>query len=202
MNRRTLMSLAGLGWLAGCVPDQPPAAIDDDEWHGTFLNDGPMLPEVDFTDQSGATFNLRLDQPTPVTMVFFGYLNCPDVCPGIMADMAAARRRLEADIAEKVTLLFVSTDPARDTPEAMQTYLERVDEQFIGLTADLASTIEAAKALGISMEKGKQLPSGGYEVDHSSQVLAFGKQRRMQLIWSMVAPGEMREDLARLVAVQ
>ena len=64
--------------------------------------------------------------------LFYGCPNGPDFCPGIMADMATARRRLPEDLVDDISLIVVTTDPARDTPEVLKTYLSRVDDSFIG----------------------------------------------------------------------
>nr|WP_255698011.1 SCO family protein [Tessaracoccus sp. ZS01] len=151
------------------------------------------------TDQDGNPFNLATDVTTKALALFFGYTNCPDVCPGIMADMATAKRRLPPEIVDDITLIVVTTDPARDTPEALKEYLRRVDESFIGLTGSLDLIKPAALSLGIDIAEGKQLPSGGYEVDHGSYILGFGEDRKLAVVWNEVPPGEMREDYERLI---
>lgn len=202
MIRRRSFLLAGAGTLAVTACGEPEVANVEEplEWNGTHLDGGPDLPDITLTDTTGAQVSLRDDIAAPVMALFFGYTNCPDVCPGILADMATARRRVEGVDPADIALVLITTDPARDTPEALGTYLERVDQDFIGLTGDLDVIVSAAESLGISITDGKQLESGGYEVDHSSQVLGFGKARTMSLVWSDVAVGEMRSDLERLVA--
>lgn len=200
------MILGGAGaalLLSGCADgsDEPVVYLGEgDGFHGTRVEEGPALPEVALTDQHGQEFNLASSPTTPVVMVFFGYTNCPDVCPGILADMATARRRLDPADAEKVSLILVTTDPARDTAEVLGEYLVRVDENFIGLTGDLEQIIAAGQQLGIAIDEGKELPSGGYEVDHSSQILAFDDQRRMAMVWSQPSIADMRDDLERLIS--
>ncbi|OMG59189.1 hypothetical protein BJN44_01775 [Tessaracoccus sp. ZS01] len=160
---------------------------------------GNPVPDVTLTDQDGNPFNLATDVTTKALALFFGYTNCPDVCPGIMADMATAKRRLPPEIVDDITLIVVTTDPARDTPEALKEYLRRVDESFIGLTGSLDLIKPAALSLGIDIAEGKQLPSGGYEVDHGSYILGFGEDRKLAVVWNEVPPGEMREDYERLI---
>lgn len=202
ITRRLLLTGAAAAagsTVIGC--SQPaPAAIEPSQWNGTFLESGPDLPDVTLTNTAGEQMNLRQIE-APVIALFFGYTNCPDVCPGIMADMATARRRLEGDKSQSVANVLITTDPARDTPEALGAYLERVDQDFIGLTGDLDVIIDAANQVGIAIEEGERLDSGGYEVDHSSQILGFGKKRTMAVVWSLVSVGELKADLDRLVTL-
>lgn len=205
IRRRSLLGLGAVGLLAGCsAPAQGPATGVDPApggWHGTHLEGGgEPLPDLTLTDQAGEAFNLATDPDTSAVALFFGYTNCPDVCPGILADMATAKRRLPADHVDDITLIMVTTDPARDTPDVLRDYLARIDDSFIGLTGDLEAIKPAALSLGIDIEKGEELPSGGYEVDHGTYVLGFGRDRTMQVLWSGVSAGDMKEDFERLIA--
>lgn len=200
--RRGLFGLGGLVALSACTPapQAPASASANDAWHGTHLAaSGNPLPDVTLTDQHGQPYNLATGPTTKAVVLFFGYTNCPDVCPGIMADMATAKRRLPQDMVDDVTLIVVTTDPARDTPEVLGDYLVRVDDSFIGLTGDLADILPAANSLGIDIAQGKQLPSGGYEVDHGTYVLGFGEDRKLSVVWNAVAPAELRADYERLI---
>lgn len=204
ISRRAALSLGGLGLLAGCAAPAPtPAAsVPADGWHGTFLEGGGApLPEVTLTDQSGQPYDLATAPSTPAVALFFGYTNCPDVCPGIMADMATAKRRLPAEVADDITLILVTTDPARDTPEVLRDYLARVDASFVGLTGEMASIQPAALSLGIDIAEGKQLPSGGYEVDHGSYVLGFGRERKLAVVWNQASVADLKDDFARLITL-
>ncbi len=203
IGRRALLGLGGVVLLAGCAgDDEPVATVEQGPWNGTHLDGGGApLPDVTLTDQNGEPYNLATDPDTPAVALFFGYTNCPDVCPGIMADMATAKRRLPEDVVDDITLIVVTTDPARDTPEVLKEYLARVDESFIGLTGSLDDIKPAALSLGIDIAEGKQLPSGGYEVDHGSYVLGFGEDRTLQVVWNGLSAGQMRDDYARLIAV-
>lgn len=203
ISRRALLG-AGLVVLplaaCGATQDEPAARLGGGaDFNGSRLTSGPDLPDVTLTDTDGSPFNLATGFDTPVVALFFGYTHCPDVCPGIMADMATARRRLEGDLAQQVSLAVITTDPARDTPEALGEYLQRVDEDFIGLTGDIEDILAAAAPLGIAIEEGKELPSGGYEVDHSSQILGFNQDRWMEALWTQPSIGDLRDDLATLL---
>ena len=203
-RRLLLLTAAGAAVVAACSPSDggPVASVADDgsDWHGTGLESGSNpLPDVTLTDQDGNPYNLAEDPSTAAVVLFFGYTNCPDVCPGILADMATAKRRLPEDLVDDVTLIVVTTDPARDTPEALKEYLARVDDSFIGLTGSLEDIKPAALSLGIDIAEGKQLPSGGYEVDHGSYVLGFGEDRLLRVVWNEVPVSGMKDDYARLI---
>ena len=205
ISRRGVLGGGALALLAGCAPtaEGPAASVDTGQegWHGTHLADGGgPLPDVTLTDQNGQPYNLATGPTTRAVALFFGYTNCPDVCPGIMADMATARRRLPEDLIDDVTLIVVTTDPARDTPEVLKTYLSRVDESFVGLTGPLEDIMPAAMSLGIDIAEGKQLPSGGYEVDHGTYVLGFGEDRLLRVVWNGLSAGELKDDFERLIA--
>ncbi len=165
------------------------------------------LPDVTLTDTSGVPYNVRSGsaaQPVsqPVTVMFFGYSNCPDVCTGILADIAGAMNRLTADQRTKVRVVLVTTDPARDTPAQLKTYLSRIDPSFVGLTGDLATISAAARSVGVPIEDAKQLPSGGYEVVHGTQVIGFARNQAV-VVWTYpTAVGDLRADIETLLAKQ
>lgn len=214
LTRRGLFAGLGAGvaaaTLAGCgtSPDQDGPAAKVGERPGGYLagtqvTGGPPLPDITLTDTTGAPFALATDVTTPVVLLFFGYTHCPDICPGILADLASARQRAGDQVSAATTVVLVSTDPARDTPEVLKKYLERIDPSFVGLTGDLEVIRQAGMSLGITMEQTAQLPSGGYEIEHGTQVYGFGADRTAQVLWTQgTSIGDYKEDLATLVAAQ
>ena len=134
------------------------------------------------------------------TLVFFGYTNCPDVCQIVMATMASALAKLSPAEREQLETVFVTTDPARDTPAAMRTYLDRFDPSFRGVTGSLEDIVALGKPLDILVEKGRKLPSGGYEVDHSTVVVSVAGGRG-DLVWTgATSPADMALDLEKVLA--
>jgi protein SCO1/2 len=175
----------------------------DDGYHGAALSEPYDVPAVDLTDTSGAAFDLVSDTTEPVTLVFFGYTNCPDICNLVMADIASAMTRLDDDVAEQVQMLFVTTDPARDSPAAIREYLDRFDPSFEGLTGPLRRIESAARPLGVLIEGTKKLESGGYEVGHGSQVLGIGADDKAHVVWTQGTPvGDLASDITTLVEDQ
>lgn len=136
----------------------------------------PAIPRPSFTltDTHGQPFDFRAKTDSTVTLLFFGYLNCPDVCPVHMTNIAAVMRNLSFDVTRNVRVVFITTDPARDTPEKLQAWLSNFDPSFIGLRG----TPEQVKAIEKSINVAPAVSaapdsSGNYEVGHAAQVIAF-----------------------------
>ncbi len=208
-NAALLLAAVGLLALAGCgsqqKPDNPGGAIirtsqDPNGMRGATLDQPYKLPAATLTDTGGNPFNLVTSTKKPVTLIFFGYTNCPDVCPTVMADVASALTKLDDSVRKQVQVLFITTDPARDTGPVIHKYLDRFDPSFVGLTGSLASIKDIAQAVGVPVEGMKKLPSGGYEVGHGAQVLGFGKDDKATVLWmSNAAIGDMAHDFGKLV---
>ncbi|GAB3704605.1 SCO family protein [Mariniluteicoccus flavus] len=164
---------------------------------GAVLTQPYDVPEVTLTDTAGQRFNLRTTPSRPVTLVFFGYTNCPDVCIGVMSDVASALQRMDPAVRGDVQMVFITTDPARDDPKTVRAYLDRFDPSFSGLTGDLGDIKRAAEALGVAVEDMKKLPSGGYEVGHGAQVVGIGKDDRAHVVWTQSTPiGDLIHDFS------
>jgi len=117
-----------------------------------------------------------------------------------MADLASALTKLDKSVRDQVQMLFITTDPARDTGPVIRKYLDRFDPSFVGLTGQLASIKSIAGAVGVPVEGMKRLPSGGYEVGHGAQVLGFGKDDKATVIWlDNAAIGDLAHDFGKLV---
>ena len=166
---------------------------------GTNLDHPYEKPDVVLTDTSGEPFDFAADTTAPVTLVFFGYTSCPDVCPAELADVASALRRVGDDVRADVEVVFVTTDPARDTPEVMRDYLERFGfPAYEGLTGPMLTIERAGTALGVAIMDGKKLPSGGYEVAHGAQVIGFGPDGTAPVFWNDAPVVDMARDITTL----
>jgi len=173
---------------------------DDDGMHGAVLTEQYVVPDLFLTDTGGEPFSLREDTTGPLTLVFFGYTNCPDICQVVMADIASAMNRLNTSERERVDMLFVTTDPARDDEQALRAYLDRFDPGFEGLTGELATIVEAGKAFGVPIERGAKMPSGGYEVAHGTQIVAVNAKDRSPIVWTEGTPAVgLAEDISTLL---
>jgi protein SCO1/2 len=134
----------------GVVVESP-----DDQFAGLDLPDPYQRPSFTLTDTSGASFDFTGQTAGRPTLLFFGYTTCPDICPTTMADVALALRRLDPAVAEQVQMVFVTTDPATDTPEVLADYLDGFDADlpisFVGLTGDQGSIDRAQLSAGVPL---------------------------------------------------
>ncbi|MDH6112085.1 protein SCO1/2 [Kitasatospora sp. MAP12-15] len=142
-------------------------------YQGTPLTRHFDKPDLVLNDTTGQPFDLRQRTAGRTTLLFFGYTDCPDVCPTTMGDIGVAMQKLPVDEQKKIDVVFVSTDPARDTPKVLRTWLDSFDTNFIGLTGDLDKVKAAAKSLGILVEDPIVNKDGTVSSSHGAQVLAF-----------------------------
>ncbi|MGO9233316.1 MAG: SCO family protein [Methylocella sp.] len=119
-------------------------------------------------------------------LVFFGYTHCPDFCPTALFDISAVFKELGPD--RKVAALFVTVDPARDTPEILKTYLENFDSRIIGVTGDPAKTEAIAKAFRVFAEKVPGEKPGDYTVDHTGIVYLMDKRDLLVSAFNLSRP--------------
>jgi protein SCO1 len=198
--RAAAAAVLALSLLAGCGAD---AASDDPDggYHGAVLDQQYVVPETPLTDTDGAPYSLAADTEQPLTLVFFGYTNCPDICQVVMATIASALTRLDEADRDRVEVVFVTTDPARDDEAALRTYLDRFDPSFVGLTGDLQTIIDVADPLAVAVEQGEKLPSGGYEVTHGTQVTGINAEDRVPIVWTQgTSASDLADDIHRLLA--
>jgi protein SCO1/2 len=193
-----LAALVAAGLLAGCGGDAPAATGG---YHGAVLDEQYVVPNTSLTDTDGQPYSLAKDTDKPLTLVFFGYTHCPDICQVVMATLASAMTRLDDSDRERVDVVFVTTDPARDDEQTLRTYLDRFDPSFIGLTGDLQTIADIGKPLAVAVEQGRKLPSGGYEVVHSTQVTAIDSHDRVPIVWTQgTSAADIADDVHRLLA--
>ena len=209
---RRALTAAALGLvllLAGCGADDPGqggpvtgvTVNDEDGMNGAVPTEPYSVPDVALEATDGSRTVLAEDADRPLTLVFFGYTMCPDVCQLVMADVANALNRLEPAEREQVAMTFVTTDPARDDVETLRTYLDRFDPTFEGLTGPLPRIVELGEAVGVPIAKGQKLPSGGYEVDHGTHVLGMTDDGTVPILWTQGTPPELiADDIRRILA--
>lgn len=190
--------------LVACTaPQRTVARADPDPggYHGgTSVPEPYELPATSLIDASGHSYNLATSPSKPVVLLFFGYSHCPDVCTTVLADVAQAISRMDPADRDQVQMIFITTDPARDKPQVIARYLERFDPSFVGLTGDLSTIKDVAGRVGVDIEGTKKLPSGGYEVGHSAQVIGFDRERDGVVIWTPETPiADLKDDFTLLV---
>jgi protein SCO1/2 len=155
------------------------------------LVDPPMTkPRFVLTDTSGAPFDFRSRTDGTVTLLFFGYTYCPDQCPMHMANLGAALKKLPSDIAAQIKLVFVTTDPERDTPAQLRGWLDNFDTQFVGLTGNNHAIEAVQRMAGVPTARKGESRNGSYTVAHANFVVAYTKDNLAHLIY----PGGVGKD--------
>jgi len=162
----------------------------------------PPLPKPRFTltDTSGAPFDFWRETDGYVTLLFFGYTRCPDECPLHVANIARGLKKLPAGVGDRVKLVFVTTDPARDTPKVLRAWLNQFDKRFIGLTGSQAA-IDAVQAAAMVPVATKTARAGDdYAVGHANFVLAYTRDNLAHVIYpGGVTQQDWAHDLPQLV---
>jgi protein SCO1/2 len=148
-------------------------------YHGVVIDPPRKVATFTFRRADASALS-TLPNTGQVQLVFFGYTNCPDVCSTILADWARARRTLGADTA-RVRFLFVTVDPARDTPAVTQRYASQFSDGIVGLSGDSATTERMQTAFGVASERGAG--STNYFMGHSSQTFVVNDQGDIVLMF-------------------
>lgn len=157
---------------------------DPQKFTGRRLDNPWAAPDIALTDTAGSPYSLAKDATEPLTLVFFGYTHCPDVCPMVMNNLAAAMNRLDEQDRDRTTVVFVTTDPKRDDPAELRAYLDGYDEGFEGLTGDLKQIMDLGEPLNVYVSDGKKLPTGGYDLGgHTTFVLGL-RDGKVRVIWN------------------
>jgi protein SCO1 len=172
----------------GTAKSLEPAAAKkaEPDFRGGEVSPPLEKPKFTLTDTSGKAYDFRVRTQGAVTLLFFGYTHCPDVCPLQMQMLASALKRISPATAREIKVVFVTTDPDRDTPPVLRAYLDHFDGRFIGLTGSQQAIDAAQIAANLSPAKKSTVrPDGGYEVGHAAFVLAYTKDNRAHVIYPL-----------------
>lgn len=153
------------------------------------------------TDQDGDGFDLAKLRGK-AALLFFGYSFCPDVCPLTLSRIALALDQLEEARDGEVTVLFVSVDPKRDTPQRLTEYLSYFEIPVIGLTGDLQQIKDVAAQYGATFEFSPTTTNAGYLVDHSSYIYLLDRQGRIRYLFKQSDSPERIAELLRQVLAE
>lgn len=169
--------------LAACGAGEP-------RFRSTDITGANYGKTLELRDTSGRQRSLA-DFKGKVVVLFFGFTQCPDVCPATLGQVSAALKELEADAA-RVQAVFVTLDPERDSPTLIAQYLAAFNPDFIGLSGDLDATRAVAKEFKVFFEKRAGSSSGRHSIDHSSQTYVIDAKGRLRLF---VRHERLGEDL-------
>ncbi len=190
IRRRFLIALASLA-LAACGAGGPQFEASDVT--GSSFGHDFALKDPDGRPRTLADFRGK------AVVVFFGYTQCPDVCPATLATLAETMKRLGAD-ANRVQVLFITVDPERDTPALLKQYVPAFDPRFLGLWGDEEATARAAREFKIIYQKVPGTTPGSYTMDHSAGSYVFDPQGRLRLyVANGQGPGVFTHDLRELL---
>ena len=154
---------------------------------------------LSLTDHTGASRTLA-DWKGKVVVVFFGFTQCPDVCPTTLATMADVMKRLGPD-ADKVQVLFVTVDPERDTQAVLAPYVTAFDPRFVGLWGDTDATEKAAREFKVFYQKVPGRAEGTYTIDHTAASYVIDREGRLRLyVRHQQTPEDIASDLKPLLA--
>ncbi|WKU20598.1 SCO family protein [Advenella alkanexedens] len=195
INQKRRLVLTGLGilplMLAGCSKEKPLVV------HGQDITGANFGRDFNLQGPNGKRYTLN-DFKGKALMIFFGFTQCPDVCPTALARAVEIKGLLGED-ADKLQVLFITIDPERDTPEMLEAYTNAFDPSFMGLYGTLDETQAVAKEFKIYYKK---VPTGSsYTMDHSALSYIFDTDGKLRLSLSHAQSAqECAEDIRQLLA--
>ncbi|WP_375498386.1 SCO family protein [uncultured Jatrophihabitans sp.] len=155
-----------------------------------------------FQSTAGGTTTLGALQKGGLMLLYFGYTHCPDVCPTTMADIGLALKKVPAQTQARTQVVFVTSDPARDTTSVEKQWLANFDSgltrPFVGLTASLSEIDAVAKSVGVPLSPPVKEPDGSITVEHGAQTLAFTADKAHVVWLAGTSQGDYAHDIAAL----
>jgi len=181
-------------------PGLPQAGRAAETYHGGLVTPPLPKPKFTLTDTSGAPFDFWSETQRCVTLLFFGYTHCPDECPLHMANIASSLQQVPPEVGTQVKVVFVTTDPARDSASVLRAWLDQFDSRFIGLTGSEVAIAAAERAAFIPPASKTAQTDQDYGVNHASFVLAYTKDNQAHVIYpGGVTAADWTQDLPLLV---
>jgi protein SCO1/2 len=155
------------------------AACSPPTFNNVDVTGADYARDFSLTDHTGARRTLA-DYRGKVVAVFFGFTQCPDVCPTTLADMAQVRKKLGTD-GDKLQVLFITVDPERDTREVLKQYVPGFDPSFVGLYGSSEEIAKTAKEFKVFYQKSPGKTPTSYTIDHTAGTFVFDKEGRLRL---------------------
>lgn len=208
-TRRRFLTVAGVAGasvaVVGCGSSDGSPTTDTKApaaWGGELVEPGLTKPDVTLATTDGKPFDFRAATEGKLTLLFFGFTNCPDQCPIWLNSVARAKEQVGTGPGSDPQVLFVGVDVARDTPEVLDEYLNRIDPAFVGLTGTESAIAAANKALHFpSITIASPDANGDYEVGHYGRAAAFTPDNLAHRLYGFdVRSTELARDLPLLAA--
>lgn len=177
-----------------------PATLENQDLGATYLEGGREITDFELVDHTGERFG-NDDLQGQWTLMFFGFTHCPDICPMTLAELSRVHTMLEEDgKGGNVRTVFVTVDPARDTPERLEAYVTNFHDDFRGVTGPLDKIDVLARDMGIAHIRHDDDDDMDYMVDHGASVLLVNPDGRFQAMFGSPhrAP-EIAEDLKTII---
>ena len=159
-------------FLSACSPDKP-------QFKSIDLTGADYARDFALADQNGKTRTIK-DFAGKIVVVFFGFVQCPDVCPTSMTELASIKKSLGAD-GNKLQAIFITVDPERDTPDVLKAYMDNFDPTFLALRPTPQQLPAVAKDFKIYYKKGEGRTADSYSMDHSAGSYVYDTQGRLRL---------------------
>jgi len=172
VNRRFALAALLAGGLLGCTADKP-------DFRSIDITGAQYARQLELPDASGKARTLA-DFTGRVVVVFFGYTQCPDVCPTTLAEISEVRQKLGPD-GDKLQTVFVTVDPERDTPEVLAAYVANFGRDVVALRGTLVQTKAAAQEFKVFFAKAPGKSEGSYSMDHTAGSFVFDPKGRVRL---------------------
>lgn len=158
-------------------------------FHGSVIQSLTRAPEIDLESTHGGVAGLD-DFAGKLTVVYFGYTHCPDVCPATLATLDRAIDQMGPDADEDVQVVMVSVDPERDTVDYLRDYMSYFDDGFIGLTGDPIDVAKVATTYGVYFAANDGTIDTGYTIDHTASLMVIDREGHLRLVF----PPELTAD--------
>ncbi len=170
-----------------------------DTFRGTRYDPPLSAPSISLNKADGQPFHLA-DLKGKITLLFFGYTSCPDVCPTTLAELKQAISMLKEPEQTAVQVVFISVDPDRDTPQRMQDYVSHFNPDFIGLSGSLTDLEPIWQAYGIYRQIEQTGSASGYTVSHTARIFLIDQDGNLRLTYGFqTPPQDVAHDLQLLL---
>lgn len=196
-SRQLLIAFAAFSVSACARPDANAAADSGTMFSGPTMSPARAKPDFTFTGVDGKPYDFRAETAGKLTYLFFGYTHCPDVCPLHMANLGAVYKRLPYSDQQKIRVIFVTTDPERDTPERLRTWLNNFSTDFVAVGGPPEQLNALQQSMGmppaVKETAPEGSPAGSYGVAHGAAVLTFTPDDSLRVLYPF---GTRQQDFA------